>query len=222
VASGRAGFDIGRRIADSRIAATRVGFDRRLLKRLSTAPTSMAPEARAASANSWIHVALQEDVAMRTLDFSPLFRSTVGFDHMMRLLDEAARYDQASDGYPPYNIEAVGEDAYRITVAVAGFRPDELSIIDHQGMLTVAGRKAGEDNAHYLHRGIAGLAFERHFSLAEHVKVTGASLADGLLRIELVREVPEAMRPRRIEIAAGPAPTAIEGKRKPAGEKRAA
>ena len=159
---------------------------------------------------------------MRTLDFSPLFRSTVGFDHMMRLLDEAARYDQASDGYPPYNIESTGEDAYRITLAVAGFRPDELSIVDHQGTLTVSGRKDGEDNGHYLHHGIAGRSFQRRFSLAEHVKVTGASLADGLLRIELVRDVPEELKPRRIEIAAGTPPKVIEDARAGGSRRRAA
>jgi molecular chaperone IbpA len=163
----------------------------------------------------------KEDVAMRTLDFSPLFRSTVGFDHMMRLLDEAARYDQASDGYPPYDIESTGEDSYRITLAVAGFRADELSIVDHQGTLTVSGQKGGEDRGNYLHRGIAGRSFQRRFSLAEHVRVTGAGLADGLLRIDLVRDVPEELRPRRIEIAAG-APKAIEDARPAAGRQRAA
>jgi molecular chaperone IbpA len=146
---------------------------------------------------------------MRALDFSPLFRSTVGFDHMMRLLDEAARYDQSSDGYPPYNIERIGEDAYRITLAVAGFRQDELSIVDHQGTLTVSGKKDGEDDAgQYLHRGIAGRSFQRRFSLAEHVKVTGARLENGLLEIDLVREVPEAMRPRTIQIGTEPAKAA--------------
>ena len=154
---------------------------------------------------------------MRTLDFSPLFRSTVGFDHMMRLLDEAARHDQTSDGYPPYNIETTGEDAYRITLAVAGFRPDELSIVDHQGTLTVAGQKAGGDDAQYLYRGIAKRSFQRQFSLAEHIKVTGARLENGLLRIELVREVPEEMKPRRIELTGGSAaqPTTIEGTPQP-------
>jgi molecular chaperone IbpA len=162
---------------------------------------------------------------MRTLDFSPLFRSTVGFDHMMRLLDEAARHDQTSDGYPPYNIETTGEDAYRITLAVAGFRPDELSIVDHQGTLTVAGQKAGGDDAQYLYRGIAKRSFQRQFSLAEHIKVTGARLENGLLRIELVREVPEEMRPRRIEIGAAdavPSLKTLETKRKQAGDKQAA
>ena len=142
-------------------------------------------------------------VTRTPLDFTPLFRSTVGFDRMMRLLDEATHHDQ-DDGYPPYNIERTGEDAYRITVAVAGFRRDELSIVDHQGTLTVAGKKSGEDGAQYLHRGIAGRSFQRRFSLAEHVKVTGASLENGLLQIDLVREVPEAAKPRTIEIGRAP------------------
>jgi molecular chaperone IbpA len=140
---------------------------------------------------------------MRTLDLdlSPLFRSAVGFDHMMRMLDEAARYNQVSEGYPPYNIESTGEDSYRITLAVAGFAEDELTIVDHQGTLTVSGsKKKADDNARYLHHGIAARAFERRFSLADHVKVTGASLESGLLQIDLVREVPEAMKPRTIKI----------------------
>jgi molecular chaperone IbpA len=144
---------------------------------------------------------------MRTLDLdlSPLFRSAVGFDHMMRMLDEAARYNQVSEGYPPYNIESTGEDSYRITLAVAGFAEDELTIVDHQGTLTVSGsKKKADDNARYLHHGIAARAFERRFSLADHVKVTGASLESGLLQIDLVREVPEAMKPRTIKIGNSP------------------
>jgi molecular chaperone IbpA len=144
---------------------------------------------------------------MRTLDLdlSPLFRSTVGFDHMMRMLDEAARYNQVSEGYPPYNIETTGEDSYRITLAVAGFTEDELTIVDHQGTLTVSGnKKKPDDNTRYLHHGIAARAFERRFSLAEHVKVAGASLDSGLLQIDLVRQVPEAMKPRSIKIGNSP------------------
>jgi molecular chaperone IbpA len=106
-----------------------------------------------------------------------------------------------SEGYPPYNIESTGEDSYRITLAVAGFAEDELTIVDHQGTLTVSGsKKKPDDNARYLHHGIAARAFERRFSLADHVKVTGASLESGLLQIDLVREVPEAMKPRTIKI----------------------
>jgi molecular chaperone IbpA len=145
---------------------------------------------------------------MRTLDLdlSPLFRSTVGFDHMMRMLDDAARYNQVSEGYPPYNIESTGEDSYRITLAVAGFTEDELTIVDHQGTLTVSGsKKQSNDNTRYLHHGIAARAFERKFSLAEHVKVNGASLESGLLQIDLVRQVPEAMKPRTIKIGNSPA-----------------
>jgi molecular chaperone IbpA len=144
---------------------------------------------------------------MRALDFdlSPLFRSTVGFDHVMRMLDEAARYNQVSEGYPPYNIEATGEDAYRITLAVAGFTEDELTIVAHQGTLTVSGsKKKVDDNTRYLHHGIAARAFERRFSLAEHVKVAGANLESGLLQIELVRQVPEEMKPRTIKIGNTP------------------
>src|ERR671932_1302272 len=113
-------------------------------------PTSNTPDAAARIRACRVPCCSSEDVAMRTLDFAPLFRSTVGFDHMMRLLDEAARSDQASDGYPPYNIESTGEDAYRITLAVAGFRPDELSVVDHQGTLTVAGKKDHDGDAQYL------------------------------------------------------------------------
>ena len=142
---------------------------------------------------------------MRTLDFAPLFRSTVGFDHMMRLLDEAARYDQASDGYPPYNIEKVGDDQYRITMAVAGFTPDEIDLVQQENVLLVSGRKHSEaEGVEVLHRGIATRAFRQTFNLADYVKVTGANLENGLLMVELLREVPEEMKPRRIEIAAGP------------------
>jgi molecular chaperone IbpA len=123
---------------------------------------------------------------------------------MMRLLDEAAHQDQSHDAYPPYNIETAGEDSYRITLAVAGFRNEELSIVDHQGTLTVSGTKEGEDKAQYLHHGLAGRSFQRQFSLADYVKVTGAKLEDGLLQIDLVREVPEAAKPRTIKIAGTP------------------
>jgi molecular chaperone IbpA len=141
-----------------------------------------------------------EGMQMNTFDFSPLFRSTVGFDRLSRLVDAATRGDEGVT-YPPYNIEKTGEDSYRITMAVAGFSPDELTITAQENTLVVAGKiKNGEDNARYLHRGIAGRAFERRFQVADYIKVTGADLVNGLLHIELVREVPEAMKPRTIKI----------------------
>lgn len=137
---------------------------------------------------------------MTTLDFSPLFRSTVGFDRLSRLMDTALRNDEAG-GYPPYNIEALGEDAYRVTLAVAGFSPEDLTITSQENTLVVSGKQKGaDDHTQYLYRGIAGRAFERRFQLADYIKVTGASLVNGLLNIELAREVPEAMKPRTIKI----------------------
>ena len=141
---------------------------------------------------------------MRTdFDFAPLFRSGVGFDRVFDLLENAARV-QALDNWPPYDIERTGEDGYRITMAVAGFARDELELTTQPNWLVVSGRKQqrGDDGAQYLHRGIATRSFERRFELADYVKVDKAWLADGLLTIELVREVPEAMRPRRIEVQA--------------------
>ena len=153
---------------------------------------------------------------MRTIDFSPLYRSVVGFDRFAALLDAAAASE--SSGYPPYNIETVGQDAYRIEMAVAGFRPEELAIEVKESVLTVQGRKpANDDNRHFLHRGLAERNFERRFQLADHVVVTDAQLADGLLSISLKRELPEAMKPRKIEISsAQPASPAIEGQAKAA------
>lgn len=151
---------------------------------------------------------------MTTFDFSPLFRSTVGFDRLMRLMESSTQLADATNGYPPYNIEKTGEDQYRITIAVAGFGEDDLSIETHENTLLVEGRKQeGNNEARYLYRGIAGRSFKRQFQVADHVKVVGASLSNGLLVIELVREVPEAMKPRRIPITAGAAPsgTTIEG-----------
>ncbi len=139
---------------------------------------------------------------MRTdFDFAPLFRSGVGFDRVFDLLENATRV-QALDNWPPYNIERTGEDGYRITMAVAGFSQDELELTTLPNLLVVGGRKQqhGDDNAQYLHRGIATRSFERRFELADHVKVKDARLDNGLLTIELVREVPEEMRPRRIEV----------------------
>ena len=139
---------------------------------------------------------------MRNVDFAPLYRSTVGFDRLFKMLDTAGGVDN-SQSYPPYNIERTGDNAYRITMAVAGFEDSELSIESRENVLTVQGERSepeGEANR-FLHRGIAGRAFERRFQLAEHVEVKGATLKNGLLHIDLVRIIPEAMKPRRIEIA---------------------
>lgn len=140
---------------------------------------------------------------MHTFDFTPLFRSSVGFDRIQRMLDSATRIDETNASYPPYNIEVRGEDAYRITMAVAGFSNDDLDITENQGTLTVSGNAAKDtENTAYLHRGIAGRSFARRFQLADYVHVRGAELVNGLLHIDLVREVPEAMKPRKIAIAA--------------------
>ena len=152
---------------------------------------------------------------MRSIDFTPLYRSAVGFDRLARQLESAARTSQ-ENGWPPYNIETTGENAYRIEIAVAGFKPDELTIEARENQLTVTGRKTANDDAAanrtYLHRGLAERDFERRFQLADYVVVTEASLDNGLLAVSLKRELPEALKPRRIEIATG-APTAalIEG-----------
>ncbi len=136
---------------------------------------------------------------MRTYDFAPLYRATVGFDRITDLMDRALSADIAA--YPPYNIEKTGEDAYRISIAVAGFVPDDLSVEVRDGALFVTARRAPEAaEKTYLHRGIATRAFERRFALADHVRVTGAAHEHGMLHIDLAREMPEALRPRRIEI----------------------
>ena len=136
---------------------------------------------------------------MTNIDFSPLYRTTVGFDRMVNLLNAAVGSEPAS--YPPYNIEATGENTYSISIAVAGFGQDEIDLEVERGVLAVRARKA-EDKAErrYLHRGIATRSFERKFNLADHVEVTGAELANGLLVIDLVKEIPEAMKPRKIAI----------------------
>lgn len=138
---------------------------------------------------------------MTTFDFSPLYRTSIGFDRLANLLSSAQRVEQGS-GYPPYNILAEDENRYRISMAVAGFGEDDLEITSEQNTLTVTGKRAeeGEDAGRFLHRGIANRAFERRFNLADHVRVTGASLENGLLHIDLEREIPEAMKPRKIEI----------------------
>ena len=152
---------------------------------------------------------------MRTIDFTPLYRSAVGFDRLARQLESVARTSQ-ENGWPPYNIETTGENEYRIEIAVAGFKPDELTIEAKENQLTVTGRKTANDDAAaqktYLHRGLAERDFERRFQLADYVVVSGASLDNGLLAISLKRELPEALKPRRIEIAtATPTAALIEG-----------
>ncbi|MDO9459229.1 MAG: Hsp20 family protein [Alphaproteobacteria bacterium] len=138
-----------------------------------------------------------------TLDFSPLYRSSVGFDRVFDLLETASRIETI-DNWPPYDIARTGDDAYRITMVVAGFSQDELSLTHEPNMLVVSGSKSGDEKTEYLHRGIAGRPFQRRFELADHVKVARANLENGLLTIDLQREIPEEMKPRRIEIATGP------------------
>ena len=137
---------------------------------------------------------------MRTIDFSPLYRSVVGFDRLADLLDAAN--NETTNGYPPYNIERTDENAYRIDIAVAGFKPDELAIEVKENLLTVQGHKSANDEAkRYLHRGLAERNFERRFQLADYVVVSDAQLSDGLLSVSLRRELPEALKPRKIEIS---------------------
>jgi len=139
-----------------------------------------------------------------SFDFTPLFRSSIGFDRMFKALETASRLETV-EAWPPYDIVKVGTDEYRISMAVPGFSPNEMTLTHEPNMLVVAGQKANEDSGQYLHRGLAQRAFQRRFELADHVKVTGAQLVDGLLTIDLVREIPEEMKPRRIEIASAPA-----------------
>ncbi len=150
---------------------------------------------------------------MRTFDISPLLRASVGFENLNRLVDLAARGDSSDNGYPPYNIEKTGEGAYRVAMAVAGFAQHELDLTVQENTLIVTGNAAEESNAgrEYLHRGIAKRAFERRFQLADTIKVTNASYADGLLNIDLVREIPEHKKPRKVEIGtAQPAAPVID------------
>jgi len=143
---------------------------------------------------------------MRTLNLDPFWRTSVGFDRLFDLADQSLRFEP-EDNYPPCNILRTGENAYRISLAVAGFRPEQISVTVDQDTLIVAGRMdKAEPGGEFLYRGIAARPFERRFNLAEYVEVKGASLTDGLLQVELVREVPEAMKPRRIAIATGTAP----------------
>lgn len=141
---------------------------------------------------------------MRTFDLAPLYRATVGFDQVADLMDRVLADTGTAPSYPPYNIEKTADDAWRISVAVAGFAEADLAVEVKENALLVTGRKAKDEaERKYLHRGIATRAFERRFTLADHVRVTGASHADGMLHLDLVREVPEALKPRRIEIASG-------------------
>jgi molecular chaperone IbpA len=144
-----------------------------------------------------------EDVAMSSYDFSSLSRSSVGFDRMLDLLTNNSRLFEGQGDYPPYDIVRKGEERYRVTLAVAGFAPEELTITAKQNALTVAGQRAERPDHDYLHQGIAARPFERHFSLEDYVEVEGAWLDNGLLQIDLVRRVPETMKPRRIQINAG-------------------
>ena len=145
-------------------------------------------------------IAYEKDAKMRNFDLTPLYRASVGFDRMADVMDRALSADIAS--YPPYNIEKTGENAYRIAIAVAGFGAEDLNVEVRDGAVIVSGRKAGEDEGRtFLHRGIATRAFERRFTLADHVRVDGASHQDGMLNIDLLREIPEALKPRRIDIA---------------------
>ncbi|WP_441237859.1 small heat shock protein HspD [Bradyrhizobium sp. 930_D9_N1_4] len=135
---------------------------------------------------------------MRTYDFSPLWRSTIGFDRLFDLVETAQRAGE--DNYPPYNIERVSDDRYQITLAIAGFSPDEISVTAEQNALTVEGHKADKAEREYLYRGISARPFKRQFNLADYVQVKSAAFENGLLKIELVREIPDAMKPRRIPI----------------------
>jgi molecular chaperone IbpA len=139
---------------------------------------------------------------MRTFDFTPFARSSIGFDHLFDLLNNP-QLAEDQGGYPPYDIVRTGADTYRIAVAIAGFTPDEISVTSQQNLLTVEGRKANDDDHQYLHRGISARAFTRRFNLEDHVEVEQANFDNGLLQIDLVRKIPEAMKPRKIAIGSG-------------------
>lgn len=158
-----------------------------------------------------------EDDLMRRFDMAPLYRATVGFDQIADMMDRILADTGSTPSYPPYNIEKTAEDGWRISIAVAGFGESDLSVELNENALVVSARKADEEGEKtYLHRGIANRAFERRFTLADHVRVAGASHVNGMLNIDLVREVPEALKPRRIEIASGDTidVKAVEGKKK--------
>jgi molecular chaperone IbpA len=159
---------------------------------------------------------------MATTDLSPLYRTLVGFDRIANLMDQAARLDGAP-GYPPFNVEQTSEDGFRIELAVAGFSEEDLNIEFKQNTLTVSGRKApAEEGRRYLHRGIAERNFERRFGLADHVRVVSANLENGVLTVELVRELPEALKPRSIEIKSADKPKARPRPAKAANDEEAA
>jgi molecular chaperone IbpA len=152
---------------------------------------------------------------MRTFDLSPLYRSTVGFDRIFSVLDSLGNVDGTAPTYPPYNIERTGENAYRVTMAVAGFGEDDISVETKENTLTVKGEKKAESegkDSEFLYRGIASRAFERRFQLADHVEVKGATLENGLLHVDLVREIPEAMKPRTIAIGKAAKARQVEAK----------
>lgn len=156
---------------------------------------------------------------MNTLDLTPVFRTAIGFDRMAKLVDTlVANGDTAQPGWPPYNIEKHGDDSYRITMAVAGFSEQQLDVTVHDQMLIVRGSQSNseENGVTYLHRGIAGRSFERRFQLADFIRVSGAQMENGLLHVELQREIPEAMKPRKIAISTGDDATTVEsGSKKP-------
>lgn len=155
----------------------------------------------------WFNLIAHWRIRMRNYDLTPLFRSSIGFDRLMRLMDSATRGEEGGASYPPYNIEKVDDQVYRLTMAVAGFSEDNLNITVQDNVLVVTGKaRADDENVQYLYRGIAGRAFERHFQLADFIKVGEASLENGLLKITLQREIPEAMKPRTIEIRQAHAP----------------
>ncbi len=153
---------------------------------------------------------------MNRIDLTPLYRSSVGFDRFGTLLDAAFQSEKSAGGYPPYNIEVVEENNYAITIAVAGFKQDELDIQVENGVLTVRGKKGEQPNANFLHQGIATRSFERKFNLADHIEVVDADLQDGLLQISLVKEVPEAMKPKKIAIQGTNSPRVISHEEKAA------
>ena len=145
---------------------------------------------------------------MRDFDFSPFSRASIGFDRMFNALETSLRRPESAGDWPPYNIRKTGDGTYRLELAVSGFTADELSIVQQQNALVVTGKQAAAQTGEYLHRGITGGSFERRFSLADFIRVTGAGMADGILAIDLAREVPEAMKPRKIDI--GSAPKTVE------------
>ena len=152
----------------------------------------------------FLHIASIGECAMHTYDFSPLFRNSVGFDHVQRLLDSVVNCDQTiSSNYPPFNIETLTDDSYRISMAVAGFSETDVDIVVTEDKLTIKGEVKTQEDKNYLHRGIAGRSFERNFRLADYVKVVDAHMENGLLHVELIREVPESKKPRKIEIKNG-------------------